>query len=448
MYKIAYKNLGCRVNSFELELIKKQFMNHNAVEVDFDDISDIYIINTCSVTHIADRKSRQMINRAKDKNKNAVVVAIGCFVDSHIDDLDHNIDIYIPNSLKNNTFEIIKTYCVNKKILNIDEFDNIINENNIDKSNNHVRAFVKIEDGCNQFCSYCIIPYLRGRINSIKEDDVIKQIEDLIKEGKKEIVLTGIHLSSYGLDFYNMSYNDKNAIDVARNNLLSLIKRIYNYDEIKRIRLGSLEPRIINEYFIDELYKLKNKFCFEFHLSLQSGSDEILKLMNRHYTTDDYRKSVKIIRDKYLNSSITTDIIVGFPNETIDNFNETVDFVKEIRFYNPHIFKYSKRERTKAYDMKNQISDEEKNTRSNELINLSFNISNEIRKSNINQMDEILVEEIEKQDNINYLVGYNKEYIKIKCIVDNEYAKKINILGSIINVKIIDIKDDFLLAKF
>ena len=459
--KIAYKNLGCKVNLYELEKIKEDFLKNGFLEVLFDEVADIYIVNTCSVTSIADKKSRQMLHRAKKMNKNAVVVAIGCSVDANKNELSKNdisIDLLITNKDKDKTYDIVIDYLKkinNDKNLNDVEKKNIINEshtNNIyNKEKNdveRVRTSIKIEDGCNQFCSYCIIPYLRGRIKSREISEVVKDIQGRVKTGTVEVILTGIHISSYYLDFYNKSYESEDAREIVRDKLIELMKRIAEIREIKRIRLGSLEPRIINDLFLREIKIDKNlneKFCPTFHLSLQSGSDNILKKMNRKYTTSEFFDIVNCIRKEFLDSTITTDIIVGFPTETLEEFFESLNFAKLIRFYNPNVFKYSIRKGTKAEKME-QLSDALKDERSNLMIRELQKITDEYNRDKVGKMVEILVEEIESVNNdLYYLIGYTRDYYKVKAFCNNSnfYIK----IGSIINCSVYEIKNNYLLAK-
>lgn len=422
------KTIGCKVNIYESNKIIESLEKNGFNYIDIDDLDhnkkiDFYIVNTCSVTQIADKKSRQVLHRIRRQYPNCKVIAVGCFVDSlneHNFEFKSIADIFIKNNEKDNIATIIKKHIRSDEL----EIKRTITNNSIINKQN-VRYFIKIQDGCNQFCTYCIIPYLRGRIKSRDEVQIINEIFDKLKNGVKEVILTGIHLSSYGLDKENMTYENDGALEKARNNLLNLIENIskLNVDgnEIERIRLGSLEPRIINEKFISTLCdgKLKDKFCHNFTLSLQSGSDKILKSMNRHYTVSDFENAVNIIR-KYMNdSTITTDIIVGFPGETEEDFNETLNFVKKIRFYNPNIFPYSKRPGTKAASFLNQLSHRTKHERVVKLIDICEKITDEIEQE-LNNNTDILVEEIIEKDGIRYGIGYTKEYIKKKIVLNNE----------------------------
>ena len=451
MLKIAYKNLGCKVNAYETNKVREHLSCFEFEEVDFNSYADIYVINTCSVTHVADRKSRQMINRSIDNNQNAIVIAMGCSVENADNSLINSNDniICINNNDKHNIKDILKAYFDKHNIAYTIKDSDSINTTNIThiKNNNKmVRAFIKIEDGCNQFCSYCIIPYLRGRVKSQTKEYIINDIKDKISQGIVEVVLTGINLSSYGLDFHGLNYEEKGAIDIASKELISLINDIADIDGLKRIRLGSIEPRLINDYFLDSLAEIKDKFCDEFHLSLQSGCDKILVLMNRHYNTSEYYDTCVNIRKVFPDASITTDIIVGFPNETDKDFEETIDFCKKVRFYNPHIFKYSKREGTKAYDMPNQVPEDIKNDRSEKLISITKDISDEIRDSYIGRVVDLLVESIDRVDDSYYLNGFTKQYIDTKVLVDN-VSEQNEMLGKIIKVKVKSHENGFLCAS-
>lgn len=456
MKTVAYKNLGCKVNSYELDKVKQILTNYGFIEKKFDSPADIYIVNTCTVTHIADKKSRKMLHKAKKNNPKSIVIAMGCFVDN-LKQEDDCIDIYIKNEDKLKIYEIIDKYITtnNYKFINdnIETNDNINididNDNTIDyndENDSKIRKFLKIQDGCNQYCSYCIIPYVRNKLKSKTSNEIIKEVKQYAESGIREIVLTGIHLSSYSLDFYNKKYEDVGAIEIVRQNLVDIIDKIARINDIYRIRLGSLEPRLISEKFILDIKNLEfnDKFCQEFHLSLQSGSDNILKAMNRHYNTSEYEYACNIIRKMFDDALISTDIIVGFPNESEKDFKDSLEFIKKMNIYNPHIFKYSNREGTVASKMKFQISDKEKNKRSEIFINETNEISNTIRNSYLNKIVEILVEEIVLIDNKYYLSGFTKNYIKVFTEIDNNND---NYIGKIINVIIIK-AEKILYGKF
>ena len=364
MKSVAFHNLGCKVNGYEMDYMQQNLQERGYIVVPFDTKADIYIINTCSVTNMADRKSRQMIHRAKKMNPDAVVVAVGCYVQTSTEEVlqDLSIDIAIGNNRKKDLVEIIEEYLRRSEqegeSFTIEEKKsfserNIIDINHTDEYEDmqlshtaeHTRAFLKVQDGCNQFCSYCIIPYARGRIRYRAMEEILKEVRELTANGYQEIVLTGIHLSSYGMEKGN---------DFTKSRLGELIRAVNAVEGVRRIRLGSLEPRIITEEFAKELSQCE-KLCPHFHLSLQSGCDSVLQRMNRKYTTGEYYEKVEILRKFFDKPAITTDVIVGFPQETEEEFMQTVEFLKKIRFYETHIFKYSKRKGTPAAIMQGQI---------------------------------------------------------------------------------------------
>lgn len=413
--KVAFHTLGCKVNIYETVAMEEMVKNAGCTVVDFSEFADIYIINTCSVTNIADKKSRQMLHRAKKENPNAVIVAVGCYVQSAYEDLkkDNNIDILIGNNKKSEIVNILNEYFTDEynkiklEYVNDISKDNSFEQLKISEAGNYTRAFLKIQDGCNQFCSYCIIPYTRGRIRSRDIDDIISEAKKLVESGYKEIVLTGIHLSSYGDD---LNY------DV---NLADVIKALGEIKGLKRIRIGSLEPKLISEDFLNKIKAIAS-FCPHFHLSLQSGSDKILKLMNRKYGTEEFYHAVELIRKYFKHPAITTDIIVGFPGESDDDFNESFDFIKSINFYETHIFPYSKREGTRAAKFSGQLSNEIKSKRVKILLDL--NKKNKIKFSDeiFGEECEILLEDEISIDGINYIRGYTKEYIRIAVIKNDK----------------------------
>lgn len=408
MRKAALHNLGCKVNSYETEAMQQLLEEAGYEIVPFSEGADVYIINTCSVTNIADRKSRQMLHRAKKMNSKAVVVAAGCYVQAAGEELkkDESVDLVIGNNKKNQLISILEDYFAHngasqeEAVLDIScttEYENL----SIDKIADHTRAFLKVQDGCNQFCSYCIIPYTRGRVRSRDPQEVVKEVERLTSKGYQEIVLTGIHLSSYGKDF-----PEKEKLT-----LLDLIVKIHEIPGLQRIRLGSLEPRIITEEFANTLKCLK-KVCPHFHLSLQSGCDETLKRMNRHYTTAEYLKCCEILRKAYDNPAITTDVIVGFPGETEEEFSITKEFLKTIHFYEMHVFKYSKRAKTKAALMPDQVPESIKAERSNELLSLEESMSLAYRKTFLGKKTDVLLEERCQIDGTDYMTGHTMEYVR------------------------------------
>ena len=408
MRKAALHNLGCKVNSYETEAMQQLLENAGYEIVPFAEGADVYIINTCSVTNIADRKSRQMLHRAKKMNPGAVVVAAGCYVQAAGEELkkDEAVDLVIGNNKKTELVSILEDYFAQNKVTEeetvIDishtaEYENL----SISRLGDHTRAFVKVQDGCNQFCSYCIIPFTRGRVRSRKPQEVVEEISRLAALGYEEAVLTGIHLSSYGMDFPVQE----------RIGLLDLIIKVHEIPQIRRIRLGSLEPRIITEEFAGTLAGLE-KICPHFHLSLQSGCDATLKRMNRKYTTKEYLKGCELLRSAFKNPAITTDIIVGFPGETKEEFETTREYLKKLQFYEMHVFKYSVRNGTRAADMPDQIPESVKAERSSELLSLEQEMSLSYRKSHLGSQTEVLMEEEYEMDGKRYIIGHTKEYIK------------------------------------
>ena len=385
MKKVALHNLGCKVNAYETEAMQEMLEHAGYEIVPFQEGADIYVINTCTVTNIADRKSRQMLHRARKMNPDAVVVAAGCYVQAQAEKqvIDPCIDIVLGNNKKQDLLTALQAYEEAhgdlREVIDINhtkEYENL----HLTKQGEHTRAYIKVQDGCNQFCSYCIIPYARGRVRSRAKEDVVAEVTDLAKNGYQEVVLTGIHLSSYGIDFEN------------EDNLLSLIRAVHEIEGIKRIRLGSLEPRIITEEFVQAIAALP-KMCPHFHLSLQSGCNETLKRMNRRYTSEEFYEKCEILRKYFEKPALTTDVIVGFPQETEEEFETTYEFLKKICFYETHIFKYSKREGTKAAVMQGQIPEQIKAKRSARLIELGEKNRRAYEESFLGKTVEVLVEE-------------------------------------------------------
>lgn len=427
MKTVALRSLGCKVNAYETEGMQQILQQNGYSIVPFDAKADIYIVNTCSVTNIADQKSRQMLHRAKRLNPDACVIACGCYVQTGGEKLEADlaVDVLVGNNEKRNIVQIINEYYgvsstggKNKYIPNVLEKTDY-EDMQVTFQSEHTRAFIKIQDGCNQFCSYCVIPYARGRIRSRAVESVIKEIEKLAETGYKEIVLTGIHLSSYGLE---QGFESKELTPDTDNvfkdgiYLLELIEKIHSIDGIRRIRLGSLEPRVITNTFLTKLSAME-KVCPHFHLSMQSGCDTVLKRMNRHYSAEEYYEKVELLRRFYDDPAITTDVIVGFPGETDEEFMETYDFVKKVGFYELHVFKYSKRDGTVAAKMPNQVNGNVQNKRSEQLIELGRQMSCDYRKRHIGETSEILFEEIKLIEGQEYWVGHTKEYIvgAVKC---------------------------------
>ena len=405
MMKVALHNLGCKVNSYETDAMTKLLSDNGYEIVPFEPGADVYIINTCTVTNIADRKSRQMLHKAKKMNPEAVVVAVGCYVQAAGEELkkDEAIDIVVGNNRKQTIVEVLEDYFAHRdadRVIDIAKDNKYEEASCFNESSDHVRAFIKIQDGCNQFCSYCIIPYARGRVRSRAMEDIEREVKALAEKGYKEIVLTGIHLSSYGKDFDD---------DVT---LIDAIKACSKIDGIERIRLGSLEPRIIDDEFIETLAD-DNKICPHFHLSLQSGCDETLKRMNRKYSADEYYDRCEVIRRKFPYAAITTDVIVGFPGETEEEFKETEKFLEKVNFAEMHIFKYSRRNGTAAASMKNQVDDRIKSARSDELISLQNRLHREFEEKFIGREMSVLVEEKITVNGKEYHTGYSKEYVKV-----------------------------------
>ncbi|MGL5259611.1 MAG: tRNA (N(6)-L-threonylcarbamoyladenosine(37)-C(2))-methylthiotransferase MtaB [Lachnospiraceae bacterium] len=432
MYNVSLHNLGCKVNAYEIEVMQQNLQENGYKIVPFAPGADIYIINTCTVTNIADRKSRQMLHKAKKMNPESIVVAVGCYVQTGKEEieLDDCIDLAIGNNRKKDLVAIIEEYLSsenrkdkmlsNSTILDINDKEVIeYEEMTLKQSGEHTRAHVKIQDGCNQFCSYCIIPFARGRVRSRKSEDIIREVKGLVASGYKEIIITGIHISSYGIDFVSQNSEDyltceKDEKFLAHKNkyLINVIKNIHDIEGLERIRIGSLEPRIITREFIEELHSLE-KLCPHFHLSLQSGCDDTLKRMNRHYTIKEYKEKIQLIREIYKKPAITTDIIVGFPGETQEEFLTSYENIKEISFAETHVFKYSKREGTKAAQMKEQVNDTEKTLRSKALIELNEVKSLEYKESFVGQTVIALIEEEKEILGEKYKVGYTDAYLKI-----------------------------------
>ena len=406
MRKAAFHNLGCKVNSYETEAMQQLLEDAGYEIVPFREGADVYIINTCSVTNVADRKSRQMLHRAKKMNPSAAVVAVGCYVQAAGAELkkDEAVDLIVGNNQKKDLVQILDDYFTDHEnsgdILDIGHSQEY-EELHIRRIADHTRAFIKVQDGCNQFCSYCIIPYTRGRVRSRRPEDIEHEVRGIAEAGYKEIVLTGIHLSSYGVDFK----------DEQQENLLTLIKRLDQIPGIERLRLGSLEPRIVTREFAKELARLRT-ICPHFHLSLQSGCDATLKRMNRRYNAAEYQACCEILREEFDNPAITTDVIVGFPGETEEEFAETERFLKAIHFYEMHIFKYSRRAGTRAADMPDQVPEGTKSVRSDILLALEKQQSLEYRGRFLGTEEEILLEEPIEIDGTKYMMGHTRQYVK------------------------------------
>ena len=458
MKNVALHNLGCKVNSYELDVVQQMLQENGYNVVPFDEKADIYIVNTCTVTNIADRKSRQMLHRAKSKNPEAVVVAIGCYVQTGKEDvvLDDCIDLAIGNNRKKEIVSIIEAFLQERGMLQApDRVDKTLQDTTIIDVNNtyeyeemtlkrtaeHTRAYIKIQDGCNQFCTYCIIPYARGRVRSRRWEDIFGEIEGLVANGYQEIVLTGIHISSYGIDFEQEAWEQGRSIEALKaegrhdysgaSKLIDLVERIHGIEGLKRIRIGSLEPRIVTEEFARRLAAL-DKVCPHFHLSLQSGCNATLKRMNRHYTAEEYLRSVEVLRKAFGRPAITTDVIVGFPQETEEEFEQTRAFLEKIGFFEMHIFKYSKRKGTIAAGMSGQVQDSIKSVRSNILLELEKKQSKDFRGFYVGREVEVLFEETKSIQGKSYQIGHTADYVKVAARTDENWAnqlRKVTIQG-------------------
>ncbi len=464
MQKVALHNLGCKVNSYEIEVMEQNLSENEYEIVPFAEKADIYIINTCTVTNIADRKSRQMLHRAKQKNPDAIVVAVGCYVQTGKEDvlMDDSIDLAIGNNRKKDLVPILEAFMQERDktlhgtsvidVNNTYEYEEMI----LKQTGDRTRACIKIQDGCNQFCSYCVIPYARGRVRSRRPEDVLHEIRELVKAGYREIVLTGIHISSYGIDFEDEAWQTGECRIHCREDgvrrdytgsskLIDLIERIHEVENLDRIRIGSLEPRIVTAENAARLAALP-KLCPHFHLSLQSGCDETLRRMNRHYTAGEYLKSVELLREAFGRVAVTTDVIVGFPGETDEEFETTKAFLKQVNFFEMHIFKYSKRAGTRAAVMPGQVPDSVKTLRSNELLQLEKEQSGAFRREYLGHEAEVLFEEVKVIAGSRYLLGHTKDYVKVAVPEENASGRTgINCITQV-EVKSI-LTDEILLAN-
>ena len=444
MKNVALHNLGCKVNSYEIEVMQENLEKNGYKIVPFAPGADVYIINTCTVTNIADRKSRQMLHKAKKMNPDAIVVAVGCYVQTGTENVkqDECIDLAVGNNRKKDIVSILEEFVKEKEadradktlhettIPDINDGKQEYEEMTLTRAGEHTRAHIKIQDGCNQFCSYCIIPYARGRVRSRKEEDILKEVKGLVEAGYKEVVVTGIHLSSYGLDFIDKASGDYlQGVDIRtqaynKGYLLDILEKINKIEGLERIRIGSLEPRIVTKEFALRL-KALDKLCPHFHLSLQSGCNETLKRMNRHYSAEEFKEKVEILREVFDNPAITTDVIVGFPGETEEEFEATYKFLEDICFYEMHVFKYSKRQGTVAAARKDQVDDRLKTERSNRLLELEQMQSSQYRKSYIGTNVEALMEEEKVIKGQKYQVGYTKTYVKVALPTEEALSNQI-----------------------
>ena len=425
MKKVAFHTLGCKVNIYETEAMQELMQKAGYSIVDFDDKADIYVVNTCSVTNMADRKSRQMLHKAKKDNPDAVIVAVGCYVQAAAKSIkqDEKIDIIIGNNMKNKIADIINDYYEHQDPNTVDISGDFVldiskikeyEEFRVLKHKEHTRAFIKIQDGCNQFCSYCIIPYTRGRVRSRSIEEIEKEVRDLVNAGYKEVILTGIHISSYGLDFEE------------KIQLIELVEKVAKVAGVERLRISSLEPRIITEEFVERLAKL----------------DNFLKAMSRRYDASEFKEGVRLIRKYFDMPALTTDIIAGFPGETEDDFTESLEYIRDIGFFELHVFPYSKREGTKAASMKETLSNKDKTRRVNLLLSMQEPIRRKFLEEKIGKEVEVLIESEFEHENKRYVLGHSKEYIKVAL----PYIEKAR--NMIIPAKLISfIKDDIILGE-
>lgn len=421
MKRAALHNLGCKVNAYETEAMEALLAKDGYTIVPFDEEADVYVINTCSVTNMADHKSRQMIHRARKKNPDAVVIAAGCYVQTGLESLkeDLSVDIILGNNKKDELLPELHRFLEDHEreldVIDVNEghlnFENLY----LTKTAEHTRAFLKVQDGCDQFCSYCVIPFARGRIRSRSIEEVVSETRELAKQGYREFVLTGIHLSSYGMVRYGVP---------GPYGLQDLIEEVAKVDGVERVRLGSVEPQIFTADFIERISKVP-EFCPHFHLSLQSGCNRTLKSMNRKYTAEEYEETCRLIRQAFDHPAITTDVIVGFPGESDADYEESRSFVEKIRFYELHVFKFSRRKGTKADSMPDQIPEEKKTVRSRDLIAIGKKMSREYREEILGSEQEILAEEKMEINGKSYWVGYTREYVRMAYISDENLQNRL-----------------------
>ncbi|MDF2502848.1 MULTISPECIES: tRNA (N(6)-L-threonylcarbamoyladenosine(37)-C(2))-methylthiotransferase MtaB [Clostridium] len=430
--KVAFVTLGCRVNQYETEAMTEKFIKEGFQIVTHNDVADVYVINTCTVTNMGDRKSRQMISKVKKLNGDAIIAVVGCYSQIASDEISKidGVDVILGTKNKGQIVYFVNRAINEKKqmIAVNDVFvDKSFEELNIEEYQDRTRAFLKIQDGCNRFCSYCLIPYARGGVCSKEPDKVLEEVKKLAEHGFKEIILSGIHTASYGVDIKGDC------------NLVSLLEKIDKIQGINRVRIGSIDPTFFTEGVIERIASLK-KLCPHFHLSLQSGCDETLKRMNRKYTTEEYKNIVEDLRNNIKDVSITTDVIVGFPGETDEEFTSTYNFLREIKLSKMHIFKYSPRKGTKAAEMKNQIDGSTKEKRSKILIELNCKLEKEFMSKFIGTKTEVLYEDTFKENN-NLYEGYTPNYIKVVSRSNN------NICSRIENTRLIEIEEQYLTGE-
>ncbi len=420
MDTVAFHNLGCKVNSYETDIMQQKFTENGFRVVPFGQKADVYVINTCTVTNIADRKSRQMLHKAKAMNPDAVVIATGCYVQTDTEGVlkDASVDIAIGNNEKARIIEILNEYLKKHEktssildIMHTSEYETMTLTDTAERT----RAYIKIQDGCNQFCTYCLIPFARGPVRSRDKDEILREIDSLSKKGYKEFVLTGIHVSSYGVT---------RPGHLEENRLAELLEAINALPDVERIRLSSLEPRVMTEDFVKRISALK-KLCPHFHLSLQSGCDETLKRMNRHYTCEEFLAGVKLLRQYFDDPAITTDVIVGFPGETDEEFEKSLKFAETVGFYEMHIFKYSKRKGTVAEKMPGQVEGTVKDLRSDKMEAIERTMSKSFRERHIGKPAQVLFEEEKTVSGKKYFIGHTPEYIKVAKAADEDYSDRI-----------------------
>ena len=429
MKKVAFYTLGCKVNQYETEAMLEMFEKKGYTNVGSEEYADVYVINTCTVTHMSDRKSRQYIRRVKKKNPKSIIAVVGCYSQVSPEEIleIEDVNLVMGTNDRRTIVDRIEELDSNSKLSTVDdimkvrEFESI----EISQNNGKTRAFIKIQDGCDRYCTYCIIPYARGRIRSRNIDEIREEIITLANNGYKEVVLTGIHVASYGKDLKE---------DIG---ILDVIKAVNDIDGIERIRLSSVEPVLFTDEFIDEICKI-DKLVPHFHLSLQSGTDSTLKRMNRRYTAAEYKRTVDTLRDRIKDVMLTTDVIVGFPGETNEDFSETLRFLKEIKLMHMHVFKYSPRKGTPAASMKDQVDPQAKQFRSDALLNLSKKNFKENTEKYIGRPLNVLFEEVDKEG---YYEGLSDNYIRIKVKSDKD------IRGQILEAKIVDIRDDYCIGE-